>query len=198
MFLLRVKIKAIEKTLLREQDVHSSVRRVRNRWDGMSGAMKNSGFLTTEILTLASHHEGSMMDIPPDITILSEMNVSPFSNNIRTFAKSEQIAVEGEKSNGWYILLEGKIGVFKHKQQIAEFSKRGVVFGELGFILNTPRTATLIALEDTKAVCFFTSLNQLIADHPEVVKNILVNLAERLAKTTEDYISFVEKDLESL
>ena len=133
------------------------------------------------------------MDETTEINILSEMNISPYSNNIRTFAKSEQIAAEGEKSNGWYILLEGKIGVFKHKQQIAEFNKRGVVFGELGFILNTPRTATLIALEETKAVCFFTSLNQLISDHPQVTKNILINLAERLAKTTEDFISFVEK-----
>jgi CRP-like cAMP-binding protein len=133
------------------------------------------------------------MEDSTEINILSEMNISPYSNNIRTFAKSEQIAVEGEKSNGWYILLEGKIGVFKHNKQIAEFNKRGVVFGELGFILNTPRTATLIALEETKAVCFFISLNQLIADHPQVTKNILINLAERLAKTTEDFISFMEK-----
>ena len=130
---------------------------------------------------------------PTEINISSEINLSPYSNDIRTFAKLEKIATEGEKSNGWYILLEGRIGVFKHKQQIAEFSKRGVVFGELGFILNTPRTATLIALEETTAVCFYTSLNQLIKEHPEVVKNILINLAERLVKTTEDFISYVEK-----
>jgi CRP-like cAMP-binding protein len=135
---------------------------------------------------------------PHEINISSEINLSPYSNDIRTFAKSEIIATEGEKSNGWYILLEGKIGVFKHKQQIAEFSKRGVVFGELGFILNTPRTATLIALEETTAVCFYTSLNQLINEHPEVVKNILINLAERLVKTTEDFISYVEKDIKPL
>ena len=138
------------------------------------------------------------MDNPPEINISSEMNISPFSSNIRTFAKLEQIAAEGEKSNGWYILLEGRIGVFKHKHQIAEFSKRGIVFGELGFILNTPRTASLIALEATKAVCFYTSLNQLIKEHPDVVKNILINLAERLAKTTEEFISFVEKDIKPL
>jgi len=148
--------------------------------------------------------EKSMMDnstdnnLPSDINISSEINISPYSSDIRTFAKLETIATEGEKSNGWFILLEGKIGVFKHKQQIAEFSKRGVVFGELGFILNTPRTASLIALEATKAVCFYTSLNQLMREHPDVVKIILINLAERLARTTEDFISYVEKDIKPL
>jgi CRP-like cAMP-binding protein len=137
-------------------------------------------------------------NLSSEINISSEINLSPYSSDIRTFAKMEQIATEGEKSKGWYILLEGRIGVFKHKQQVAEISKRGVIFGELGFILNTPRTASLIALEPTKAVCSYTSLNQLITEHPEVIKNILINLAERVAKTTEDFVSFVEKDINPL
>jgi CRP-like cAMP-binding protein len=107
----------------------------------------------------------------------------------------EQITTEGEKSNGWYILLEGRVGVLKHNRKVAEFSERGVVLGELSYILNTPRTVSLIALEQTKAVHFDMPLDQLIAEYPDVVKTILINLAERLAKTTEDYISFVEKGI---
>ena len=80
---------------------------------------------------------------------------------------------------------------------MAEFSERGVVFGELSFILNKPRTVSLIALEPTKAVHFDMPLDQLIVEYPDVTKKILVNLAERLAKTTEDFISFVEKDTET-
>jgi CRP/FNR family transcriptional regulator, cyclic AMP receptor protein len=128
----------------------------------------------------------------------TEKDMSSYSSNIRTFAELEQITTEGEKSNGWYILLEGKIGVYKHNRQVAEFSERGVVFGELSFILNTPRTVSLIALEPTKAVHFDMPLDQLITEYPDVTKKVLVNLAERLAKTTEDFISFVEKDIKPL
>jgi CRP-like cAMP-binding protein len=127
-----------------------------------------------------------------------EKDISSFSSIIRTYTEMEQITTEGEKSDGWYILLEGRVGVFKHDRQIAEFSEQGVVMGELSFILNTPRTVSLIALEPTKAVHFGMPLNQLITEYPDVTKKILVNLAERLAKTTEDFISFVEKDIKAL
>jgi len=122
-----------------------------------------------------------------------EKEISSYSSIIHTFAEMEKITTEGETSNGWYILLEGRVGVFKHDRQIAEFSEQGVVLGELSFILNTPRTVSLIALEPTKAVHFGMPLDQLIAEYPDVTKKILINLAERLAKTTEDLISFVEK-----
>jgi CRP-like cAMP-binding protein len=110
----------------------------------------------------------------------------------------EQMTIEGETSNGWYILLGGRVGVFKHNRQVAEFRERGVVLGELSFILNTPRTVSLIALEPTKVVHFNMPLDQLIAEYPDVTKKILVNLAERLAKTTEDFISIVEKEIKPL
>lgn len=128
----------------------------------------------------------------------TENNMSSYSSNIREYAELEQISAEGEESNGWYILLEGRIGVLKHNRQVAEFSERGIVFGELSFILNTPCTVTLIALEPTKAVHFDMPLDQLITEYPDVTRKILVNLATRLAKTTEDFISFVEKDIKPL
>jgi CRP-like cAMP-binding protein len=127
-----------------------------------------------------------------------ENDLSSYSSIIRTFEAMEQMTIEGETSNGWYILLGGRVGVFKHNRQVAEFRERGVVLGELSFILNTPRTVSLIALEPTKVVHFNMPLDQLIAEYPDVTKKILVNLAERLAKTTEDFISIVEKEIKPL
>jgi CRP-like cAMP-binding protein len=127
-----------------------------------------------------------------------ENDLSSYSSIIRTFDAMEQMTIEGETSNGWYILLGGRVGVFKHNRQVAEFNERGVVLGELSFILNTPRTVSLIALEPTKVVHFNMPLDQLIEEYPDVTKKILINLAERLAKTTEDFISFVEKDIKPL
>ena len=127
-----------------------------------------------------------------------ENDLSSYSSIIRTFEAMEQMTIEGETSNGWYIFLGGRVGVFKHNRQVAEFRERGVVLGELSFILNTPRTVSLIALEPTKVVHFNMPLDQLIAEYPDITKKILVNLAERLAKTTEDFISIVEKEIKPL
>jgi len=127
-----------------------------------------------------------------------ENDLSTYSSIIHTFEAMEQMTIEGETSNGWYILLGGRVGVFKHNRQVAEFTERGVILGELSFILHTPRTVSLIALEPTKVVHFNIPLDQLIEEYPDVTKKILVNLAERLAKTTEDFISIVEKDIKPL
>jgi CRP/FNR family transcriptional regulator, cyclic AMP receptor protein len=119
------------------------------------------------------------------------------SSNIQEYAEKQVIAREGDLEVGWYVLLKGRVGVFKHDRNVAEFSQRGVVFGELSGILNTPRTATLIALEPTKVIHFKTSLDNIIDHYPKMTKQIIINLAERLAKTTDNLITVIEKDIET-
>jgi CRP-like cAMP-binding protein len=121
-------------------------------------------------------------------------DIAPPQSAIRSYGKDEIIAREGEASIGWFVLLEGKVGVLKHDLKIAEFEQRGMVLGELSGILDKPRTASLVALEPTKVAFIDAGLDQLIVDHPDVTKKILVNLAERLAKTTDDLITAVQKD----
>jgi CRP-like cAMP-binding protein len=118
----------------------------------------------------------------------------PSQSMSRSYNRKEVIAREGEAGVGWFVLLEGKVGVFKHDVEIAAYDQRGMVLGELSGILNKPRTASLVALEPTKIVFIDSGLDQLIVEHPDITKKILVNLAERLAKTTDDLITAVQKD----
>jgi CRP-like cAMP-binding protein len=115
------------------------------------------------------------------------------SSNVKEYAEKQIIANEGDSEVGWYVLLKGRVGVFKHDKQIAEFDQHGVVFGELSSILNAPRTATLIALEPTKVIHFKASLDNIIEHYPKMTRQIIVNLAERLAKTTDNLIAVVEE-----
>jgi CRP/FNR family cyclic AMP-dependent transcriptional regulator len=116
------------------------------------------------------------------------------TGSIKEFAEKDIIANEGDVEVGWYILIKGRVGVFKRDKKVAEFDKGGIVFGELGRILNTPRTASLVAVEQTKVVHFKASIDHLISHYPEMAKNIMISLAERLAKTTDDLITVVERD----
>jgi CRP/FNR family transcriptional regulator, cyclic AMP receptor protein len=105
---------------------------------------------------------------------------------VARFAKDAVIAAEGAVAFGWYVLLKGRVGVFKGNLQVAEFSERGVIFGELSGILSTPRTATLKALADSEVLHIQGNIDTLIAEHPDITKKILVNLTERLTKTTDE------------
>lgn len=114
------------------------------------------------------------------------MDLSKFGRFVRTFSEGEIIAREGQPSVGWYILLSGRVGVFKRDLQIADFIKTGTIFGELSTILEKPRSATLKALTPTDVIYIESDLNQLIANHPDITRKVIINLAERLVKTTED------------
>jgi len=105
----------------------------------------------------------------------------------------ETIIREGERSEGWYVLLSGKVGVFKRDLTVSEISDRGTIFGELGCILHGPRTATIQALEPTSVLYVQMDTDELIAKYPEIVKSILVSLAERLSQTTEAWWATKQK-----
>lgn len=101
------------------------------------------------------------------------------------FSIGETIVREGDPSEGWFVLLNGKVGVVKRDLSITEFSEPGTVFGELGCFLNIPRTATLQALEPTSLLFVRLTVDDLIANHPAIARNIILSLAERVAHTTD-------------
>lgn len=105
------------------------------------------------------------------------------------FQIGDTIARMGDPAQGWYILLTGKIGVFKKDFSVAEISERGTVFGEMGGILNIPRTATLQALEPTSVLFVQMSIEEVIKNHPDFARRIIIGLAERLARTTDSWWS---------
>lgn len=106
-------------------------------------------------------------------------------NNVKNFGRGAVIAEEGSQGGGFYILLTGRVGVFKQDIQVAEFATRGVIFGEISSLLSRPRTARLVAIEPSSVMYFEASVDELIAKHPNVAKTVLISLAQRLERTTE-------------
>ena len=104
----------------------------------------------------------------------------------KLFKKNEVITKEGDFSFDWYVLVKGRVGVYKGDVKMNEFSERGVIFGELSGLLARPRTATMTALEDTEVMVVESSIDEVIRNHPDIANKILISLAERLAKTTDE------------
>jgi CRP/FNR family transcriptional regulator, cyclic AMP receptor protein len=112
---------------------------------------------------------------------------------IKAFRKDEIIAREGDLSYEWFILMKGKIGVYRSDKLLSEFSERGIIFGELSGILSRPRTATMKAIEDSEVMIFDKNIDAIIQNHPNIARKIIINLAERLANTTNDLWSVIQE-----
>lgn len=110
----------------------------------------------------------------------------------RSYKKDEIITKEGDLAFDWYVLVSGRVGVFKGELQMNEFSERGVIFGELSGLLARPRTATMRALEDSEVMVVESSIDEVIRNHPDIANKILISLAERLAKTTDEMWTIIE------
>ncbi|MFA8342716.1 MAG: secondary thiamine-phosphate synthase enzyme YjbQ [Rhodothermaceae bacterium] len=107
--------------------------------------------------------------------------------------KDEILACEGDKDSTIFILIKGTIGIFKNNVEITRFSQKGTIIGEMSMILNSPRTATIIAVEDSYVATIKGSLEQIVNHFPDVASNIITNLAERLMNTTEGFCNVSEK-----
>ena len=98
----------------------------------------------------------------------------------RTYGADEAIVKEGSTGTALYIVLSGRARVEREGEALGEV-KGGDFFGELALIEEHPRSATIVALEETDCLLFpaweFTAL---LDEHPEIAVPIMRALIARL------------------
>lgn len=102
------------------------------------------------------------------------------------YQKGETIIREGEKDKTIYFLVSGKVGIYKGKKLVSTIDKPNSPIGEISAILETPRTATCIALEESELVAYKGGIDEIISKYPKTTKAIIKSLAERVARSTEE------------
>lgn len=100
------------------------------------------------------------------------------------FAAGDVIVKEGDRAHCFFILKSGKVAIFKQGKKLTEFERENATIGELSGILVKPRTATVLAVTDVYAEKIEGDVNILVKENPEIAAVIVLNLAERLDKTT--------------
>jgi CRP/FNR family transcriptional regulator, dissimilatory nitrate respiration regulator len=103
----------------------------------------------------------------------------------RHYTPSEIIFSEGEPASGFYILLSGRLKIYKlsleGKEQILHIIEPGEPFAEVALFSETRFPAYAEAIE--KSEVMFLSRNafrQLIANDPSIAMNMLAILSQRL------------------
>jgi CRP-like cAMP-binding protein len=70
-------------------------------------------------------------------------------NTPLTLAAGDPLFRAGDPADGMYVLLEGSLHVLLG-DKVVEHSQRGAILGEMALVDNSPRGATVVAVEPSK------------------------------------------------
>ncbi len=85
-----------------------------------------------------------------------ELNKLLEMSKIRKFRAGECIMEEGQSDTWLYFLMYGQIRISKKKKEVAKLTRKGEVFGEMGAIDSSRRSASAHAITDV--VCMATDI----------------------------------------
>lgn len=98
----------------------------------------------------------------------------------RTYAADETIVKEGSTGTALYVLLSGRVRIERGGTQVGELGPADF-FGELALIEDEPRSATVIAVDETECLLFPAwEFRALLEEHPQIAVAIMRALIERI------------------
>ncbi|MBN2717893.1 MAG: cyclic nucleotide-binding domain-containing protein [Deltaproteobacteria bacterium] len=101
--------------------------------------------------------------------------------HICEFSPGETIIREGDDGSNMMIVIDGTVQVSQRSKDgevsLAELGRKAVI-GEVSVITGTPRTSTVVALEDVSAICFSKETIQSIVASSPKIKTLLLKLIE--------------------
>ena len=107
----------------------------------------------------------------------------------KIFAPGETLFEEKDEGTDLYVLLKGSLRVLKRGKLIAVIDEPGTYFGEMSVLLGIPRTATVVAAEESLLLVVPQDhLDDFFGTTPHLALRIARGLAERLARTTHDLV----------
>ncbi len=114
---------------------------------------------------------------------------------ITTFSKEEVIFRKGEASKHAYIIQSGKVGIYKEndygKRTLVRILRKSDLFGEMGLIDKYPRSATAIALENSRLTVVDTSHFAFLSKYSP---KFFVILVKTLTNRLRDTLGQLKKD----
>jgi len=119
---------------------------------------------------------------------------------LRKFQKHSVILLAEEEGNTLFIIHKGKVKVSilseDGREIVLSIFGDGEFFGEMSLLDGLPRSATVIALEDTEALILRRDdLLRLIKQVPQIAIEFMAELTSRLRKTDRKIESFALLDV---
>jgi PAS domain S-box-containing protein len=118
--------------------------------------------------------------------MLDIINQPDLQQYAKTFVPGETLFLEGDYSQDMYILVNGKLDIYKGDKKIAELADPGTTAGELSYLFGSKRTATIKALSKVEAIMVpADQIKNVLRKYPSISHEITLRLAKRLEETTK-------------
>ncbi|MFY0678574.1 MAG: cyclic nucleotide-binding domain-containing protein [Neptuniibacter sp.] len=118
-----------------------------------------------------------------DLTTAEKKVLAAFNWCFIVYENHDYLTDEGSLDKRFFVLLSGKVNIIKgiQKQIITQF-KAGEIIGEISFLTNEPRTASVVATTKTAALVIDQELmEEMPVELREKVKDqIILKMAQRL------------------
>ena len=145
-------------------------------------------------LTLAPMSTSGMSGVSTtllhNVRLLSELGENELALLARvatrkSYVRGSLILAEGDPTDFLYILISGRIKVFmsdvEDKEIILAILGPNEFFGEMGLIDNSPRSASVVALEPCELICISGSdFRRCLADNFDMAMTVVRGLVKRL------------------
>jgi CRP/FNR family cyclic AMP-dependent transcriptional regulator len=108
-----------------------------------------------------------------------------------TFAKDTAIFFQDDRSGALYIVLSGAVKVYQTaddgKERVINTLGPGEIFGELGLLDESPRSATVATLEPTEVLALTSKdVRAVVKEEPDVLWRIVEALCDRIRDLTTE------------
>jgi len=144
------------------------------------------------------------MDIPDRVNCLKKIDLfaafsddelAGFAKDIKEvqYSSGDMLCEEGEPGDEMFILLNGKLKVYKDKRTIAVLSPIDYV-GEMAIIETKPRSASVQVVDDSMLLEISArQFRTYFADQPRSLVSLMQTLSQRIRKDTEVLAEEFEK-----
>lgn len=107
------------------------------------------------------------------------------SSRERSFKEGDSIVRQGEPGVGFYLITDGSAEVRRDGRTLTRLG-RGQFFGEMGLLDQQPRSADVVAVEDTSClVLSAATFWSLVSTNPKIARGLVQELARRLRATNK-------------
>ncbi|HDM78085.1 MAG TPA: cyclic nucleotide-binding domain-containing protein [Deltaproteobacteria bacterium] len=139
------------------------------------------------------------LEVTTEVAAGEEPEISIEPPKLKFYEDGDVIIQEGTVETDIYRLVstEGGLRVTKKGKEIARITEPGEFFGEMASILKERRTATITSIgKSIVQVYSGESIEELLEEHPDMAKKMIITLANRLAEAnlkiveTESEVAF--------
>lgn len=105
----------------------------------------------------------------------------------------DNLFLEGDDTRDMYVLVSGRLEVRKDDKVLFEITKPGSLVGEMSYLLENRRTATVRAITEVRVIRIpGDRVEDFLVEFPAIAPQISKGLAQRLKETTKVMLGFKE------